>query len=226
MKTLFLTLQQRFQQVNFTIGFLIVNYLVGLVGTLGFSPDFMKLTPLNLVISFALLVFFHPAKESQLTWYAALVFVLGYLIEWLGVHSGVIFGVYWYGESLALKWDGVPVMIGLNWILTSYISIGTASWILAQTKRTAPPFALMLLAAILMVALDGCIEPVASRYDLWHWQNGIIPVQNFVAWFGFSVLFLTVFCLLRISRYNPLSPWVYALQAAYFIILNLAGAIR
>jgi uncharacterized membrane protein len=226
MKTLFLTLQQRFQQVNFTIGFLIVNYLAGLVGTLGFSPAFMKLTPLNLVISFALLVFFHPAKESQLTWYAALVFVLGYLIEWLGVHSGVIFGVYWYGDSLALKWDGVPMMIGLNWVLTSYISIGTASWILEQTKRTAPPFVLMLLAATLMVALDGCIEPVASRYDLWHWQNGIIPVQNFVAWFGFSVLFLTVFYLLRISRHNPLSPWVYALQAAYFIILNLAGAIR
>jgi putative membrane protein len=39
-----------------------------------------------------------------------------------------------------------------------------------------------------MVLLDFMIEPVAIRLDFWHWQSGIIPLQNYLMWFLVAVL--------------------------------------
>jgi uncharacterized membrane protein len=40
------------------------------------------------------------------------------------------------------------------------------------------------MAALLMVALDVLIEPVAVALDFWQWENAVIPIQNFVMWFA------------------------------------------
>jgi putative membrane protein len=77
-----------------------------------------------------------------------------------------------------------------------------------------------LFAAILMVGLDYFIEPVAMKYDFWHWQNNVVPIQNFVAWFVLAFGLQVYFQKTAVYKNNPLAAWVFGVQAAFFIALN------
>ena len=43
------------------------------------------------------------------------------IAEILGVNYGLIFGKYDYGDNLGLKLLGVPLLIGLNWVVLTFI---------------------------------------------------------------------------------------------------------
>jgi putative membrane protein len=38
----------------------------------------------------------------------------------LGVHTGILFGNYKYGNALGLKLNDVPILIGINWFIVVY----------------------------------------------------------------------------------------------------------
>jgi len=109
---------------------------------------------------------------------------------------------------------GVPPLIGLNWLVLTYVCGILARYLpLPELPRT-------LLAAGLMVGLDLCLEPVASRYDFWHWSANIIPRQNFRDWLIFAVLLQMLFNRARFEKANPLAPLVYLAQLLFFFLLG------
>ena len=75
----------------------------------------------------------------------------------------------------------------------------------------------------LMVGLDMCMEPVASRYDFWHWTANVIPLQNFRDWFIFACVLQMLFNRASFPKINPLVPLVYLTQLLFFFLL---GAIH
>ena len=44
-----------------------------------------------------------------------IAFAIGFSAELIGVHSGMLFGNYSYGNNLGLKLAEVPLIIGINW---------------------------------------------------------------------------------------------------------------
>ncbi|EMR01775.1 carotenoid biosynthesis protein [Cesiribacter andamanensis] len=140
---------------------------------------------------------------------------MGYGVEVLGVHTGAIFGEYWYGGAFGPKVLEVPLLIGLNWLVLVYCC-GTIC------QRLALPTPLKAaLAAALMVGLDFFIEPISARYDFWYWQENIIPAQNFIAWFITAFLLLVLFYVLPIRRGNFLALPLYIMQLLFFASLLL-----
>ena len=55
-----------------------------------------------------------------------LIFLLGFVVEVVGVQTGLIFGSYSYGATLGVKLFDTPLLIGLNWIFVSYSSYSIA----------------------------------------------------------------------------------------------------
>ena len=78
----------------------------------------------------------------------------------------------------------------------------------------------MVLASLLMVGFDACLEPVAGPYDFWHWGGGIIPFQNFRDWFILACILQMLFVRARLPRINPLVPLVYLVQLLFFFGLG------
>jgi putative membrane protein len=39
-----------------------------------------------------------------------------------------------------------------------------------------------------MTALDYFVEPVAMALGFWHWENDVIPLQNYMMWFITSLV--------------------------------------
>lgn len=54
---------------------------------------------------------------------------------------------------------------------------------------------------------------------MWSWDDGQIPVKNYIAWFGLSLLFSLLIRLMKISYSNKLAPYVMATQFIFFVIL-------
>ena len=204
---------------RFAILFLCSAYLAGIVGIgLPVHPDFVRLTPFNLLLTTFVILFFHPWRDSALQRFAAAAFAIGYGVEVLGVNTGFPFGQYTYGEVLGFKVFDTPLLIGGNWLLTAYC-VG------ALICRFLPVQSVgmrAMVAAAGMTALDVLIEPVAIRTGMWEWaESGSVPWQNYAAWFVIS--FAVCYLMFRMGavRANRVAIAALAYQIMFFIALNL-----
>jgi bisanhydrobacterioruberin hydratase len=199
--------------------FFIVFYVVGLIGMVlpGTFSLFLKLIPLALILSFAALAFFH---ESIVDWKTILslsaICFIAFTIEAIGVNTGIIFGQYEYGEGLGLKLLQTPIIIGINWLFLVY----TTSAVIEKLKL--PAYLKILLASTGMLLYDIVLEQVAPKLDMWHWQNEIIPFQNYGTWFALAVLFHTLLKLLNITIKNRLAGLILTCQFLFFLLLFIS----
>jgi uncharacterized membrane protein len=196
---------------------LIIIYIVGVCG-IAFMPSecqalFLKLTPLNLVITTAAVLWLHPTWNMKWWMSSLFIFFAGFFIEVIGVKTGRIFGVYWYGSTLGCKYLEVPVIIGVNWFLLVYLI-----HVSLQKIKSVVLFA--AVAAGVMTLLDYLIEPVAIRLDFWHWQNEYIPLQNFVAWYVISFFLFFFYRTVNKFTHNPIAILVLIIQFLFFALLN------
>lgn len=214
MKTLLKTVES--QKTGIGIFLLWLLHLSGLIGiTAGAGDWFIPKTPLNLV--FTSLVFFwvFPLDSTRKITYTVFVFILGMAAEWVGVHTGYLFGEYSYGANLGPKLDGIPYLIGINWAILSL-----ASGSLSELWNVPKP-ARITIGALLMVGLDFFIESVAPIMDLWTFQGGAPPLWNYICWFVLALLFQWVYQRNHISGNRTISLHLFLVQLVFFIYLNL-----
>ena len=199
-------------------GFKVCVYLIvsmhaaGLVGLNWHvtRPLFSLLTPFNLIATAVMLLYCHRPYNSRFWLFAATTFLTGFLVEVAGVHTGVVFGQYRYGPVLGWKLWEVPLVIGCNWLVLIYATRAVSEKLL-KINWLQP-----LLAAALMVLIDLLIEPAAMRLDFWSWQGDTVPLRNYVAWFGVSLVLHVLFRWLVPVLRNPLAVLVYVVQFSFF----------
>ena len=193
-----------------------VYYAVGVAGLIlpATSALFQRLVPLTLISSIVVLLAFHAKWEKKHVWVFAGIALLGFLVEVLGIATGLVFGEYAYGNSLGFKILGTPPIIGINWLLLTYSVYG----ILENTRISAVEKT--LAGALMLVGFDIVLEPVAIALDMWSWGGGVVPLQNYVAWFVISIVFLGMMHLAKVRTNNPLAAFMFFVQLAFFISLN------
>ena len=195
------------------IALLVIMHLVGIVGLHSSNADsFAALTPVNLLVAFLVITPFYTSAWKKLLSFFLVSFVIGMLVEIMGVQTGYPFGTYHYTSILGLSIAGVPLMIGLNWFLL-------AAGILSGVNRivhAASIFFKSFCSAFLMTGLDFLIEPFAIKYRLWVWESSAVPVQNYLAWFFISFLiFLLGFQLLPKEK-NKVAGWLIVILYMFF----------
>ncbi len=198
---------------------LVVIYLVGIIGIkLPFHPDFILLTPFNLIISLLLILYFHGNWTREMTIYLLIAFWLGFGIETIGVNTGLVFGEYQYGQVLGWKLWGTPLMIGVNWVLLTYCSAVSMN----RLFKRAGLWHKALIGAGIMTFLDYWIEPVAMHYGFWSWTNNDVPMQNYIAWFVIAYVILVIFYKLVGKTTNKVAEALLILQFVFFFILHIS----
>lgn len=205
------------KKLAFSVAVLLIFHLVGIWGLVfsGNAAYYQQLTPLNLLLTNILLFINHQAFNRNFLFFAGLTFLVGFLAEVVGVHTGWLFGEYAYGQALGLKLWNVPLLIGLNWVMLVYCTGAVARKWFKNFLGAA------FTGATLMTLLDFLIEPVAMRYDFWTWQSNQIPVYNYACWFGLAFLLQLVFQKLQNNSINPMAPVVLVTQTVFFLVLNL-----
>jgi len=201
--------------------FYAIFYLVGVLG-LSFPetrPLFIRLVPFALILGFAGVLLFHEAKWNLKTLTAFfLVYISGFVIESIGVNTGLIFGEYIYGKTLGFQIFETPLIIGMNWLFLVYVSSSLTE------KMKSGKFISFLLPPVLMVVYDLVLEQVAPDLGMWNWKNEVIPLQNYIAWFVVAFIFVLVFRLLNIRTSNKIAPMIFILQFLFFLSLMIFKA--
>ena len=150
------------------------------------------------------------------------VIVASFGIEWFGVRTGKIFGAYVYGQTLQPSIEGVPISIGCAWFVMLIASMAVAQTIAPKSvARSAIKSACFV--ALLMVCFDLLMEPAAVKLNYWIWVNNHVPLQNYLAWFGLSFLFVTIG--LQMGLFRQRLPRIafhsYFAQLVYFGLICL-----
>jgi putative membrane protein len=199
------------------LALVIAMHIAGLIGLQHplSRPFFEQLIAFNLVVTAAIVFYFHSNFSYQFIVFTVVTFLAGYFVEVAGVHTGAIFGHYQYGRALGFKiWD-VPVLIGLNWLILVYCS-GVI------THKLPIPTSIKIAAgALLMVLLDFLIEPIAIKHDWWTWQSDTVPLQNYAGWIISALVLLTFFHKLPFAKQNRIAPVVYVVQFLFFLMQNI-----
>ena len=197
-------------------GLVLLFHITGFVG-LAFSQDkafYLGHTPLTLLLTAGLLVAFQPGRNLSFWLLLAQIFLLGLVAEVVGTNTGLLFGHYTYGATLGPQYMGAPWLIGLNWVIVTYLGGMLAAYLPASRLVR------VLVGAVLMVGLDLCLEPVAGRYDFWHWTGDVIPLKNFRDWFLLALFLQLLFVRTPFPKRNPLVPLVYLVQLLFFFVLG------
>ena len=170
---------ERFNFIDIT--FLAVIHIAGIIGIRFYPEFFLKTTFVAILIPLGM--YFYRANIKKKDWFIIfLVYVITFFSEWIGVNYGWLFGSYSYGNSLGFKIGGVPLLIGLNWVLLALVSRQISS------KLFSSKWLVIFVSAILMVLIDVIIEPLSGNLDFWYWENSTIPLSNYRDWFLVAVI--------------------------------------
>lgn len=199
---------------------LMLFYAVGLAGFMipATQAVFYKLTPLTIFFSVVLLLYFHRPYNLKFLLLMSFIAVAGFLVEVLGVQTGIVFGEYHYGDTLGVKISGTPLLIGINWLMLTYCSYV----LLARTDFNI--IIKSVLAAFLMTAYDIVLEPVAIKSDMWSWENADVPFQNYMAWFVISLFFHLLLHLFKLKTDNKIASPLFKIQFVFFLVLSIVFA--
>ena len=198
-----------------SIGIIWLFHICGMIGiSYGNKEFFLAFTPINLFISFVLLFINQVQLEKPELNVALIIFFIGMISEILGVNYGLIFGDYVYLDNLGFKVLGVPVLIGVNWIILTFITGSMSSYIIKNKYVAA------LTGAILMIILDLIIEPVAPLLGFWIFDLPTVPLQNYIGWFviGLTTQYIYHFSVER-KEYS-FSINLLLINAIFFAFLN------
>ena len=158
----------------FTIWLFTISGIFGVLSN--YEEWFLSLTPLSLLLSFLMILWHMEKLKPKIIYALSIPFFLGFITEALGVNFGLIFGNYVYGENLGFKIFGVPLMICINWTL---LTVATADVARTFSKNL---IIASLLGALLMTSLDLILEVSAPRFDFWEFEDGVVPLQNYIGW--------------------------------------------
>ncbi len=196
--------------------FIVIFYIIGLIGFL--IPEtkhiFILITPLALLLSVYLLAIYHKPYTQNTVLLFLLIYFLGYFIEVAGVKTSLIFGSYEYGKAMGVKVLETPLIIGINWLYLTYISVSIMNSF--KTK----PWVTILSAPLLMLIYDIVLEQVAPKMDMWNWQSSSVPIKNYFAWYIIGVVFVALFKLFKIEPNNPIAKVLFVSQFLFFFMLS------
>jgi uncharacterized membrane protein len=191
--------------------FLWIIHIAALIGiALGYEDFFLPKSPFTLLYLLFLMIFFFKIESQKTVLLFAVFMVTGIAVEWIGVHTGSLFGDYYYGKNFGPKIDGIPILIGVNWAILTF-----TSHVIAK-KFFSSRIAIIALGAFLMVGLDYFLEQICDFSGFWHF-NGGAGWFNYFCWFVIAAILHAITLQFKLKGSKLISYHLYSVQLFFTI---------
>ena len=203
---------------NISIFIIWLVHISGFLGMVFYDLDFFAgFTSINLSLM-SIIVFTNIKLTNKNQIFSLLlIFLVGMLSEFIGVNYGLIFGEYTYGNNLGFKLFGIPLLIGLNWVILTVICANIASILIKNNSILL----MIILGTTLMLIMDFVMEPIAPKLDLWKFKNLVVPTSNYIGWLIISILTQTIYNIQFKDKEFKISLNLYTAIFIFFGSLNL-----
>ena len=196
-----------------TLVFLWIIHIAALIGiALGYEDFFFPKTPFTMCYLLLMLVLWFPIATLKNVVLFLICFATGMSVEWIGVHTGWLFGNYSYLENFGVKLDGIPLLIGVNWGILVFVThelardLHNSVWIRAA------------LGASLMVFMDFFLEQICAYAGFWEFTNGA-GLLNYACWLVIGYMLQLLASLFKLEGVKNLSINLYLVQTLFAAIL-------
>ena len=198
---------------SYFLYFLILVYVSGSIGFVVNPTFFSPFTPYTLLFTCFVFLIHQPISDKKYISAFFSIAILGYIIELIGIKTGLLFGNYSYGNGLGFKLFDVPLIISINWAMLICAGIVTVS------KVFNNKFIVISVTALVVTFIDLIIEQVAHKLDFWKFESGMPGLHNYLGWIG--VVFFTsyIFYPWIIKGNSKVSSVVLLLQIIFFTSL-------
>lgn len=195
--------------------FIWIFFTVGIIGmALPWTREiFIRLVPLTFIVCLVVLGLADQTRNPRLYWVSGIIFAAGWMVEAIGVNTGILFGEYGYSLNMGPALFGTPLVMGLSWLIMLYLTVTVVQGI------TMHPFYRTVLAAVLMVVFDFLLEPAAIWMKMWFWAGDKVPLLNYIMWFLVSLALASLFPLIRIRIRNRIAATLYVAQMVFFLLI-------
>ena len=119
-------------------------------------------------------------------------YIIAYIFEEISVHTGLIFGLYYFPPIMGPKLDVIPFCVPMFWLMCFYVS-----WYITNLIMDKAPLptdwsvgriiAGAFIGGAILTTLDLSADPFCTANGFWVWPNGGTffnePIHNFVGWF-------------------------------------------
>ena len=215
------------------------------------DPDVMAIVVAPLAVISLAITTLHAAK--MLGWKPALRFVgvgmaIAYVIEEIGVHTGIVFGRYYFTPIMGPKLDVIPIAIICFWVSLSYIAWVVTNLLIddSPTPIRHTPYMIIfraIVGALIITTFDIIADPFAVANGWWVWLDGGaffgVPIHNYVGWFIVAFVSYLVhgyqlrreqlpsieLASLGVRRLSIVPLAMYGLSGIIFIFINFAGQL-
>ncbi len=218
------TILSKITPLSISVFLALLFHVNGMIGMAGNEKDwFVAMTPVNLLCMFVLLIYTEGAKNKNYALFLLLCFVVGMVTEIIGVNTGMLFGHYFYGEPMGIKFFGVPLLIGIQWFVSVYSSAQIFIWF-EKTFKIRPIHTAIraTFTALITTAFDYIIEPAAIKLGYWNWFGQAVPIYNYVCWFVIS-FFLSLYYF-NVRRENQVVNFfavvLFFIQTVFFMYVT------
>lgn len=198
---------------SYFLYFLILVYISGSIGFVVNPSFFSPFTPYTLLLTCFVFLIHSPLADKKFIFAFFSIAILGFIIEVVGVKTGLIFGKYSYGNGLGYKFINVPLVISINWAMLICAGIIVVSRIFTNK------IIVLVLAALLVTGIDLIIEQVAPKLDFWKFEGGLPDLQNYLSWIGVAFFTSYLFYPTIIKGNRTVSLIILILQIIFFTFL-------
>jgi bisanhydrobacterioruberin hydratase len=200
---------------SYFLYFLILVYVSGSVGFVINPAFFSPFTPYTLLLTCFVFLIHQPSTDNKFFLSFFSIAILGYIVELIGIKTGLLFGNYSYGNGLGYKVFEVPLIISINWAMLICAGIITVSKIFSNK------FLVLIVTALVVTLIDLIIEQVAYKLDFWQFEGGFPGLHNYLGWIG-VVFFTSYFFYPSIIKGSiKVSSIVLILQIIFFTSLYI-----
>jgi bisanhydrobacterioruberin hydratase len=214
---------QQFSKQQIATVIAVLFHCIGLVGILFYDATlFASLTPMNLLLSAGLLLYTQKEKNSHFFLFVTVCYVVGYLVEYLGVNHQLLFGEYRYLPAMGWQWKNI-MMYCCGVTIQHFLNLMWNKLKDEDEPRRANVgfFAVIIDGALLATFFDWIMEPIAVKLGYWQWLgDGSIPMFNYTCWFVISALLMLLFRLLSFPKQNQFAVNLLLIQFMFFLILR------
>ncbi len=221
-------------RVALATGSAVLVHAAGLWGILFLDrATFIAMTPVNLLLMQVLAWWTCRTSKLDHAKAYAFLYIVGILVEWIGVRTGLLFGSYSYGDLLGPKVEEVPLLIGGNWFIVLSGSLALVIRIRSMVSQWSGDqgflrglfshrVVISAVAALAATAFDRIMEPAAVRLGFWHWSQGYVPVFNYISWFVVSFLALWWGGDTLHAGASTFTSRLLLVQATFFLLIGLS----
>ena len=198
---------------SYFLYFLILVYISGSIGFVLNPTFFSPFTPYTLLLTCFVFLIHSPLADKKFLFAFFSIAFLGFIIEVIGVKTGLIFGKYSYGNGLGYKLFDVPLIISINWAMLICAGTNVVSRIFTNK------IAVLSVAALLVTGIDLLIEQVAPKLDFWLFNGGFPSLHNYFGWIGVAFFTSYFFYPTLVKGNRTVSLIILILQIIFFTSL-------